>query len=119
MPALSNEVLWSKLKAGLPAASEPLTDPQSVRPILLDIPNLGRVRVYLWTLTEDRSKGGARPPGEFKIQLIVANQSAGQSGSLDLSHHPTVLLGYSADFGVFVAWQATLYTDFAYSTNVQ
>lgn len=31
----------------------------------------------------------------------------------------TVLLGYSPDFGVFVAWEARLYTSFAYSANVQ
>jgi putative restriction endonuclease len=119
MPALSNEVLWSKLWAGLPAGSQALSAQYEVRPALIVMPSLGIVRVYLWTLTEDRSKQGARPVGEFKIQLIVTNQSPGKHATLELSDHPTFLLGYSPDFGVFVGWEARLYTNFAYSTNVQ
>lgn len=119
MPALSNEVLWSKLWAGLPTGSKAVTAAHDVRPVLVAMPGLWTFRIYLWTLTEDRSQGGARPPGEFKIQLIVGNQSSGERGSLDLSDHPTFLLGYSPDFGVFVGWEARLYTSFAYSTNVQ
>lgn len=119
MPALSNEVLWSKLWAGLPAGSQALSAQHDVRPALIAVPELGIVRVYLWTLTEDRSKLGARPLGEFKIQLIVPHQSPGEHATLDLSSHPTALLGYSPDFGVFVGWEARLYTNFAYSANVQ
>jgi putative restriction endonuclease len=111
--------LWSKLWAALPNGSKALTPAHDVRPLLAEVPSTGTFRIYLWTLTEDRSKGGARPPGEFKIQLIVPGQSPGEYGSLDLAGQPTALLGYSADFGVFVGWEARLYTDFAYSTNVQ
>lgn len=87
--------------------------------MLVTLPDLGTIRIYLWTLTEDRSKTGARPPGEFKIQLIVENQSPGKYASLDFLEHPTALLGYSPDFGVFVGWEARLYSHFSYSTNVQ
>jgi putative restriction endonuclease len=119
MPALSNEVLWSKLWSGLPAGSQARSAQFVVRPALMVVPSLGIVRVYLWTLTEDRSKHGARPAGEFKIQLIVENQAPGEHATLVLSNHPTALLGYSPDFGVFVGWEARLYTNFAYSANVQ
>jgi putative restriction endonuclease len=119
MPALSNEVLWSKLWAGLPTNSIAVTAAYDVHPVLVTLPELGSIRIYLWTLTEDRSKTGARPPGEFKIQLIVDNQSPGDYASLDFSDHPTALLGYSPDFGVFVGWEARLYSHFSYSANVQ
>lgn len=119
MPALRNEALWSKLRAALPAGARPRTTSPEVRPAVFKIPKLGTIRIYLWTVTEDRSRPGARPPGEFKIQLIVHDQSRGGRSSLELDHVPTALLGYSPDFGVFVGWEAPLYIDFAYSANVQ
>jgi len=73
----------------------------------------------LFTVTRDRSAGGARPLGEFKLQLIIDGQARGDRGSLKLDGAYTVLLGFSPDFGVFVGWEASLYTDFAYSANVQ
>jgi putative restriction endonuclease len=118
MPALSSAVLWSKLKAALPSGSKPLTSPEHLKPLLVRLPSIGIARVYLWTLTQDRSRQG-RPPGEFKIQLIVEGQKRGQPASLNLAKHPTFLIGYSADYGVFVGWEARLYTNFSYSSNVQ
>ena len=118
MPALSSETLLAKVRAVLPAEAVVRTDPADVRPIILDLPGVGPFRLYVWTLTEDRSREG-RPPGEFKIQLILPGQGKGERGSLDLRDMPTGLLGYSPDHGVFVGWEARLYIDFGYSANVQ
>ncbi|MCZ2109775.1 MAG: hypothetical protein LC118_09450, partial [Dehalococcoidia bacterium] len=77
--------------------------------------------VYLWTLTRDASSAG-RPPDEFKIQLILPAlmQGRGARGSLDLEDvEVTLLLGFSPELGVFCAWEASRYTDFAYSANAQ
>jgi len=88
-------------------------------PARLNVPAFGGVRVYLWTLTPDRSTAG-RPPGEYKIQIIVDGQSRRSRGQLELDSSAfTALLGYSPDFGVFAAWEAPLYPTFAYSRNVQ
>jgi len=119
MPALSNEGLFAKLRAALPAGSRFETPAATIHPAVADIPGFGRTRCYLWTVTPDRSTPGARPPGEFKIQLIIEGQERGARGSLDTQGAYTVLLGYSPDYGVFVGWEAGLYRNFAYSANVQ
>ena len=76
-----------------------------------------RVRVYIYNAT--RPPGG-RPLGEHKIQLIVPGQDRDQRGSFDNGDGRIVLLlGYSAEEDVFVLWDAGLYTDFAWSRNVQ
>ena len=118
MPALPAKTLWSKVNAVLPRETVMLSKQDEVHPSVVDIPDLETFRIYVWTLTQDRSKQG-RPLGVFKIQLILPGQGAGERGSLDLDSMPTALLGYSADFGVFVGWEARLYTDFGYSANVQ
>lgn len=119
MPALPNRVLRSKLAGALPEGTHFETGPEDVHPAVASVPGVGRVRFYLWTVTADRSAEGARPAGEHKIQLILPGQEKGTKASLETQGAYTVLLGYSADFGVFVAWQASLYQQFAYSTNVQ
>jgi hypothetical protein len=63
---------------------------------------------------------GGRPLGEHKVQLIVPGQSRGQRGSFDNDGGRIVLLvGYAAEEDVFVLWDAGLYSDFAWSRNVQ
>jgi hypothetical protein len=63
---------------------------------------------------------GGRPLGEHKVQLIVPGQKRGQRGSFDNSGGRIVLLiGYAAEEDVFVLWDAGVYTDFAWSRNVQ
>lgn len=119
MPALTNAILFAKLRAALPATARFQTPTDQIHPAVAVIPGFGRTRFYLWTVTPDRSVPGARPPGEFKIQLIVEGQRRGSRGSLELEGAHTTLLGYSPDFGVFVGWEARLYSDFAYSRNVQ
>lgn len=95
------------------------TPADTIHPAVFTVPRFGKVRAYLFTVTRDRSTLGARPAGEFKIQLIVGGQARGDRGGLELDGAYTVLLGFSPDFGVFVGWEAPLYVDFAYSANVQ
>jgi excisionase family DNA binding protein len=76
-----------------------------------------RVRVYMYNAT--RPPGG-RPLGEHKVQLIVPGQRRGVRGSFDNGDGRIVLLiGYAAEEDVFILWDAGLYSDFAWSRNVQ
>lgn len=119
MPSLTDLALYTKLRSTLPENSRFETPPKAIHPAVVVIPGLGRARIYLWTVTADRSAPGARPPGEYKIQLILPAQGRHRRGGLDLEGAFVALLGYSPDFGVFVGWEARLYRDFAYSANVQ
>lgn len=118
MPQLPARVLSSKLRAALPNGSWQ-TPPEELAPAELIVPDLGRVLIYLWTLTPDRSRQG-RPPGEHKIQMIGDGQQRGQHEDLIfLSDSETVLAGFSPDYGVFAIWEARYHQRFAYSRNVQ
>lgn len=76
-----------------------------------------RIRLYIFNAT--RPPGG-RPVGEHKVQLIVPGQGRSDRGRFDQSGGRIVLLaGYAAEEDVFVLWDAGLYTDFAWSRNVQ
>ena len=76
-----------------------------------------QARVYMYNAT--RPPGG-RPAGEYKVQLIVPDQSPGERGNFDISGDRDVfLVGYASEEGVFVLWDAGIYRDFAYSRNVQ
>lgn len=89
------------------------------KPIVLDLkaPLPQHVRLYLFNAT--RPPGG-RPLGEHKVQLIVPSQGRGERGNFDHSDGRIVLLaGYSAEEDVFVFWDAGLYSNFAWSRNVQ
>lgn len=119
MPSLSNATLFRRLRAALPATTVFHTPENVIHPALFSIVGIGRIRAYLFTVTPDRSAPGARPAGEFKIQLIVEGQARGARAALEMVDAYTVLLGYSPDFGVFVAWEAKLHTSFAFSANVQ
>lgn len=119
MPALSNASLYRRLLATLPEGTEFHTTENAIHPAEFTAPGFGKVRAYLFTVTPDRSAPGARPPGEFKIQLIAEGQARSARASLDLRDAYTVLLGFSPDFGVFVGWEARLYLNFAFSANVQ
>src|SRR5438067_8325090 len=105
MPSLPQDVLLAKLRGGLPEPTTFLT--QDLHPCLVRIPRFGRARIYLWTITHVESND--RPLDEFKIQLILPGQARTTRGQLDTSNNvPTFLLGYSPDFGVFVAWETRL-----------
>jgi excisionase family DNA binding protein len=90
-----------------------------IKPLDLDLlaPLPQKVRAYLYNLT--RPPGG-RPLGEHKVQLIVPGQRRGDRASFDNSGGRIVLLlGYAAEEDIFVLWDAGLYSDFAWSRNVQ
>jgi len=90
---------------------------ESTHPAEAVVPNIGAVRLYLWTVTHVESQD--RPEDEFKVQLIVPGQARSRQGRLTLSHRATFLLGYSPDYGVFVGWEARLHPRFGFSTTVQ
>ena len=93
--------------------------PFDSKPFDLDLkpPLPQRVRVYMYNAT--RPPGG-RPLGEHKVQLIVPGQGRGDRGSFDNGDGRIVLLiGYTAEEDVFILWDAGLYSDFAWSRNVQ
>lgn len=118
MPALTGSVLRAKLKASLPPQARFLSGPDETHPAIVQIPGLGQVRFYLWTVTHVQSSD--RPLDEYKIQLILPGQSRRARGKLTIdAAGRTFLLGYSPDFGVFVAWEARLHTTFAFSAAVQ
>lgn len=103
--ALGRRVTWS--------------GPAGAKPFELDLgpPLPAKLRVYMYNAT--RPPGG-RPLGEHKVQLIVPGQSRGQRASFDNSGGRMVLLiGYAAEEEVFILWDAGLYSDFAWSRNVQ
>lgn len=118
MPALPNESLYRRLRAALPNETTFHTPEGAIHPAVFTVPNFGRVRAYLFTITRDRSAIG-RPLDELKIQLIIEGQARGVRGTLNLADAYTALLGFSPDFGVFVGWESRLYETFGYSANVQ
>ena len=113
MPALTNHSIFRRLQAALPLSTVFHTPWDSIHPAEFTVSGFGRVRAYVFTVTRDRSAGGARPPDEYKIQLIIDGQLRSARGSLDLKGAHTVLLGFSPDFGVLVAWEARLYSNFS------
>lgn len=88
------------------------------KPAILDIPDFGTVRVYLWTTTPDQSAVG-RPAGEYKSQIILPGTERGSTQHLVLSGMPTFLVGYSPLHGLFVFWEARRHQAKGYSGNLQ
>ena len=117
MPALSDSRLRQLLLGALPGAV-PVLDLGHTKPMVLDVPGYGLVRVYLWTTTPDASSQG-RPAGEHKAQIIIPGTPRSSRQHLDLADMPVALLGYSPVFGLFTTWLAELHHDSAYSKNLQ
>jgi hypothetical protein len=93
--------------------------PWEEKPFNVDLstPLPQRVRLYIYNATQPP---GGRPLGEHKVQLMVPGQQRGQRASFDNTDGRIVLLvGYAAEEGVFILWDAGLYADFAWSRNVQ
>jgi excisionase family DNA binding protein len=89
------------------------------KPLEADLPAPVSKRIRLYIFNATRPPGG-RPVGEHKIQLIIPGQKRGDRGNFDYSGGRTVLLaGYAAEEDVFILWDAGLYSDFAWSRNVQ
>jgi len=76
-----------------------------------------RLRVYLFTITRQH---GGRPQDEYKIQVILPGQKPRTKVALDTSDGRLPIIGgFSQDFNAFVFWDATLYSGFSYSRNMQ
>jgi hypothetical protein len=89
------------------------------KPLSVDLrtPLPPKLRAYMYNAT---FPPGGRAMGEHKIQLIVPNQARGDRGNFDSSGgRIPLLLGYRSDLQIFICWDAELYSDFAYSRNVQ
>jgi hypothetical protein len=89
------------------------------KPLEVDLENPlpPKLRVYIYNATYPP---GGRTTGEHKIQLIVPGQNRGERGKFDSSGgRIPLLVGYRADMGIFMIWDAEIYVDFAYSRNVQ
>ena len=92
--------------------------PVELRPLDLDlaVPLPPKIRVYLYNATQPRGGRSA----EYKIQLRINGQARRERASFDHTGGRIVyLVGYVADLGVYILWDSWMYSDFAYSRNVQ
>lgn len=116
---ISQEALHRRLAEALSSSVVRSHGAWGSKPFEIDLaaPLPQRARVYTYNAT--RPPGG-RPLGEHKVQLIVPGQRRGERASFDNGDGRIVLLiGYAAEEDVFILWDAGLYSDFAWSRNVQ
>lgn len=77
----------------------------------------GRLRVYLFNATDHPSE---RKSGDYRIQMRLAGQRAGERGRLEVPARGLLLLaGYVHEFEVFVLWDAGAHEEFPFSKGVQ
>ncbi|MGQ9426956.1 HNH endonuclease [Gilvimarinus sp. F26214L] len=89
------------------------------KPAIFESDQLGRIAIYLWTTTPDRSAQG-RPAGEYKSQIILPGTPKGSPQHFEINGHDgCFLLGYSPLHGLFVSWQVEGHQDAGYSKNIQ
>jgi len=120
---LNKEQLNRLFVDGLGSAVEKVKD-INAKPLIIDLkyPYALKLRVYLYNCT---NPPGGRALDEYKIQVIVPNQSRGQRGRFDYSDGRLAILAAYArlsddiDNGVFVFWDADKHTEFSYSANLQ
>lgn len=116
---LPQEELQHRLVSALGSSVVEVRSQMDAKPFEIDLapPLPHRVRIYIYNAT--RPPGG-RPLGEHKIQLIVPGKGRGERASFDNGDGRIVLLmGYAVDEDVFILWDAGLYSEFAWSRNVQ
>jgi excisionase family DNA binding protein len=95
------------------------TGPVEAKPLEVDLGGSLPVKARIYMYNATRPPGG-RPLGEHKVQLIVPGQSRSQRGNFDNNGgRMALLIGYAAEEDVFILWDAGLYSDFAWSRNVQ
>jgi hypothetical protein len=103
--SLGPDMLWHGGAAQFPLECDVGPEPAS------------RFRVYLYTVTRQH---GGRPQDEYKIQVILPGHKPRTDMQMDASDGRFPLLGgFSQDFGAFVFWDASLYSGFSYSRNIQ
>lgn len=94
-------------------------DPSARKPLDLTCgsPLPRQVRAYLFNATDHPSE---RKSGDYRIQLRLPGQKAGDRGHLEVpSGGLLVLAGYVSEFEVFVLWDARAHEEFPYSKGVQ
>ncbi|WP_299039882.1 hypothetical protein [uncultured Pseudokineococcus sp.] len=76
-----------------------------------------QLRVYLFNATDHPSE---RKSGDYRIQMRLPGQRAGERGQLDVPAQGLLLLaGYVSEFNVFVLWDASAHEQFPFSKGVQ
>jgi hypothetical protein len=117
MPSLAKSVLADHLIAALGSDLLAHGDIQAV-PLKLSVQGLVPMAVYAFTVSDPP---GGRDAGELKIQLIAPGQKKGERANLEAPDDESyvILLGYSADYDVFVLWDAYKHREFAFSKNCQ
>ena len=105
------------LSAAVAAGSDG-ADPGSKPLDLICGPPLPRqLRVYLFNATDHPSE---RKPGDYRIQMRLPGQRAGERGRLVVPTSGLLLLaGFVSEFRVFVLWDASAHEEFPYSKGVQ
>ncbi len=117
MPSLAKSVLAGHVITALGPDVLSHGDTDAV-PLTLSVKGLVPLAIYAFTVSDPP---GGRDAGELKIQLIAPGQKKGERANLDAPDNESyvVLLGYSADYSVFVLWDAYKHRDFAFSKNCQ
>lgn len=91
--------------------------------LLLDLEKPKRkLRLYVFNCT---CPPGGRSLDEYKIQMRITGQKAGERGHLSIEdNRDPIIMGYACPLidesdGVYVIWDANYHMDFAYSANIQ
>lgn len=95
----------------------------SDKTLLIDLINpRKKLRVYLFNCT---CPPGGRALDEYKVQLIIEGQKRGERGHLNTSDDRFIIIaGFASPFsekedGVYVMWDPSFHSEFAYSANLQ
>lgn len=115
---LQSDRLKEILRRALPSMALIETD-KAPKPAVFDSKKLGRIGIYLWTTTPDKSAQG-RPAGEYKSQIILPGTPKGSTQHFNIEDFDgCFLLGYSPLHGLFTSWQIEGHQDAGYSKNIQ
>lgn len=91
--------------------------------LLIDLKRPKRkLRIYVFNCT---CPPGGRALDEYKIQMIIEGQRRSERGRIDTDDDRIpLIIGYACPFdddtdGVYVIWDTSFHTEFAYSANLQ
>lgn len=95
----------------------------SSKTLLLNLTNpVRKLRIYVFNCT---CPPGGRALDEYKIQMIIEGQRRGERGRIHMDDDRIpLIMGYACPFaddydGVYVLWDTSYHTEFAYSANLQ
>lgn len=84
--------------------------------VRITIPAFLNLKVYLFPNT---NPPGGRSADEYKFNLNVPGQVAGQKGNFDYTEGLPVLISYTEEFGVYIIYDESMHKDFSCNANVQ